>query len=93
MYPHYAYYPENHGHYYFQPYNWEHYSRDMAFLLGVGHVAPYSEEGLHELKPTTVPEQPLIHVRREKLPNLEDLLKPQSPEFPTPATPPAPKLD
>ena len=93
MYQHHAYYPECHGHYYFRPYNWEHYSRDMAFLLGVGQVAPYSEDGQAELKPTTVPEQPLIQTRRVKLPNLEELMKKPTPALPLPVLPPLPKLD
>lgn len=75
MYPHYAYAPECHGSYYFRPYNWEHYCQDTALMLGLGHAAPYSEDGHHELKPTTFPEQPLVKVRHPKLPNLEALLQ------------------
>jgi len=74
MYPHYAYYPECHGSYYFRPYNWEHYAQDTAFMLGLGHAAPYSVDGMADLKPTTIPEQPIIRVRHKKLPNLEAML-------------------
>lgn len=75
MYPHYAYYPECHGPYYFRPYNWEHYAQDTALMLGVGHAAPYSEDGLQELKPVAIPRQTVIQVRYQKLPNIEDLLR------------------
>ena len=86
MYPHYAYYPECHGSYYFRPYNWEHYAQDTALGLGLGPAAPYSEESFHELMPSTIPEQPLIRVRRPKLPNVEGLLrKPEVPPAPIPA--------
>ncbi len=93
MYQHYAYYPECHGSYYFRPYNWEHYYQDMSEMLGVGHMAPYSVDGMAELKPVSIPEQPVIKVRHQKLPNIEDLLRgpmvlPSSPQpvglpFPT----------
>ena len=75
MYQHYPYFPENHGYYYFRPYNWEHYSQDTPRLLGLGYAAPYAEDGFRELKPTTVVAQPVIHTRRSALPNLEDLLR------------------
>lgn len=74
MYQHYPYYPECHGSYYFRPYNWEHYAQDTSLMLGMGHVAPYSEDGLHELKPVSVSEQPLIKVRQPKLPSIEAIL-------------------
>lgn len=76
MHPHYAYYPENHGNYYYRPYNWEHYAQDTPRLLGLGYAAPYSEDGFRELKPTTVIEQPVLNPsRRKSLPNLEELLR------------------
>lgn len=76
MHPHYAYYPENHGYYYYRPYNWEHYGQDTPRLLGLGYAAPYSEDGFRELKPTTVIAQPaLIPPSKKSLPNLEDLLR------------------
>ena len=86
MYQHHAYYPECHGSYYFRPYNWENYAQDTALMLGLGHPAPYSEEGFRELKPTTIPEQPVIKVRHKKLPNLEALLVKQAilPPVPNP---------
>lgn len=75
MYPHYAYYPENHGYYYYRPYNWEHYGQDTPRMLGVGYAAPYAVDGFNELKPSTVIEQPVMPPRRKPLPNLEVLLK------------------
>lgn len=87
MYPHYAYYPECHGSYYFRPYNWEHYAQDTALMLGLGHAAPYSEDGFHELKPVVVPEQPVIQVRHQKLPNIEDLLRKPATLPPPPPSP------
>ena len=77
MHPHYAYYPENHGYYYYRPYNWEHYAQDTPRMLGLGQAAPYSEDGFRELKPTTVIEQPAVLTRRNKksLPTLEELLQ------------------
>ena len=92
MYQHYAYYPECHGSYYFRPYNWEQYSQDMQLMLGVGHAAPYSVDGMAELKPVSVPEQPVIQVRHPKLQNIEDILrKPEALTIPPrPATLPPP---
>lgn len=93
MYQHHAYYPECHGSYYFRPYNWEHYAQDTALGLGLEHAAPYSEDSLHELKPTVIPPQPVIHVRRQRLPNVEDLIRkpmavvPQAPALPKPPEP------
>ena len=77
MYPHYAYYPENHGSYYYRPYNWEHYAQDTPRMLGLGYAAPYAEDGFRELKPTAVITQPTVPPRRSKnsLPDLEDLLR------------------
>lgn len=86
MYPHYAYYPECHGSYYFRPYNWEHYAQDTAFMLGMGQPAPYSEDGFHELKPVTIPEQPVIKVRHARLPNIEAMLRKPA-TLPSPPTP------
>lgn len=75
MYPHYAYYPENHGYYYYRPYNWEHYGQDTPRMLGLGYAAPYSEDGFRELKPTAVVQQPVLAPRRKSLPKLEELLQ------------------
>lgn len=75
MHSHYAYYPENHGYYYYRPYNWEHYGQDTPRMLGLGFAAPYSEDGLRELKSTVVIEQPVLAPRRKSLPKLEDLLQ------------------
>lgn len=86
---HYAYYPECHGSYYFRPYNWEQYSQDMALMLGVGHAAPYSVDGMAELKPVSVPEQPVVQVRHPKLPNIEDILRKPA-EVKLPPLPPSP---
>ncbi len=93
MYPHYAYYPECHGSYYFRPYNWEHYFQDTALMLGAGHAAPYSVDGMAELKPVSAPDQPVIRVRHRKLPNIEVLLQEPSalPAPPQPAILPSPR--
>lgn len=77
MYPHYAYCPENHGSYYYKPYNWEHYAQDTSRMLGLSYAVPYAEDGFRELKPTTIIAQPTVPPRRSKnpLPDLEDLLR------------------
>ena len=77
MHPHYAYDPENHGYYYFRPYNWQHYAEDTSRMLGMGYAAPYSENGFRELKPATLVQQPVLIPPRSKksLPDLEDLLR------------------
>jgi len=46
MHPHYAYYPANHGYYYFRPYNYNHVElhKELASAMGLESIAPYSTE-------------------------------------------------
>jgi hypothetical protein len=46
MHPHYAYYPANHGYYYFRPYNYSHidHHKQLAAAMGIEAIAPYSTE-------------------------------------------------
>lgn len=42
LYPHYAYYPECHGRYYFRPYTWVHIAQDRIAFPGIDQAMPYS---------------------------------------------------
>ena len=42
LYPHYAYFPECHGYYYFTPYNWVHIDQHRMTIPGQNFKNPYS---------------------------------------------------
>jgi hypothetical protein len=84
MFPHYAYYPQHHGYYYFRPYNWMHVLEHQARIVAMGGDSrnPYSVaifDPIYEdfeqrfpqiLEPPAGSVQPL----GSGLPNLEDLM-------------------
>ena len=51
MYPHYPYYPANHGYYYFRPYNYSHVAvqKEIALTLGEDPAAPYGHTAFDRL--------------------------------------------
>lgn len=82
MYPHYWYYPEHHGYYYFRPYNYTHIFEHQAIVARWGGDPrnPYSHELFHRLyssygveAPTLF--EPSLHTFRPGLPNLEEMVK------------------
>lgn len=84
MYPHYAYYPQHHGYYYFRPYNWMHVLEHQSRVLGMGGDArnPYSVAmfgGIYEdfeerFPPIVNPPAGTVQPLGSQLPNLEALL-------------------
>lgn len=84
MYPHYAYYPEHHGYYYFRPYNYmnvfDHIEKSMQ--MGGSPWHPYSVSMFADIPHPAVPldptalgsEEPAVNPTRVRLPILEDLL-------------------
>ena len=49
MYPHYPYFPECHGYYYFRPYNWIHIDRHRLTIPGEDFKDPYSNKVFDQL--------------------------------------------
>lgn len=87
MYPHYPYYPQDHGYYYFRPYNYMNVYNHMGQVTALGGDPrnPYSVamfdpiyEDFYQQYPRVI-EPPAGSVRPlgSNLPNLEDLLKQQ----------------
>lgn len=84
MYPHYAYFPEHHGYYYFRPYNWMHVLEHQARIVGMGGDSrnPYSVamfdviyQDFEQRFPRIIdPPAGSIRPLGSHLPNLEDLL-------------------
>lgn len=79
LYPHYAYYPKDHGYYYFRPYNYTHVLEHQQTVLKWGGDPrnPYSTHVLANLfvnvqHPAPTP----LRLQGVSLPQLEDLLKP-----------------
>lgn len=83
MYPHYAYYPEHHGYYYFRPYNYTTLleQQHKAVQLGASPINPYSVTMLDPLMAEFARRYPVkedsyeqVLPQRESLPTLESLL-------------------
>ena len=84
MYPHYAYYPQDHGYYYFRPYNWMHVQQHagQVMMMGGDPANPYSTamfdsiyEGFYaENPPLEEPPAGSVEPIGSSLPLLEDLL-------------------
>lgn len=83
MYPHYAYFPEHHGYYYFRPYNFMHVFQHQEQVLQLGGDSrnPYSVSMFAPLHREFDERVPRIHEPEERvrlqevpLPQLEDLL-------------------
>jgi hypothetical protein len=85
MYPHYAYYPQDHGYFYFRPYNYMNVYNHMGQVTSLGGDPrnPYSVamfdpiyEDFYQQYPRVI-EPPAGSVRPfgSSLPNLEDLLQ------------------
>jgi len=83
MYPHYAYFPEHHGYYYFRPYNYTNVfkHRQQALQLGVSPSNPYSISMLNPLFEqfalthlAPVDDYEKLPPSRKSLPILEDVL-------------------
>jgi hypothetical protein len=83
MYPHYAYFPEHHGYYYFRPYNYMHIFEHQQQVLQLGGDPrnPYSVSMFAPLHREFEERVPRIHEPEERvrlqeppLPQLEDLL-------------------
>lgn len=79
LYPHYPYYPKDHGYYYFRPYNYIHVLEHQQTVLKWGGDPrnPYSTQVLANLfvnvqHPVSTP----LRLQGVSLPHLEDLLKP-----------------
>ncbi|MDA1017429.1 MAG: hypothetical protein O3A00_23605 [Planctomycetota bacterium] len=49
LYPHYAYFPECHGYYYFTPYNWVHIDQHRMTIPGQDFKNPYSNAVFDQL--------------------------------------------
>lgn len=85
MYPHYAYYPQDHGYYYFRPYNYMNVYNHMGQVVALGGDPrnPYSVamfdpiyEDFYQQYPRIVePPAGSIKPFGSSLPNLEDLLR------------------
>ena len=84
MYPHFAYFPQDHGYYYFRPYNYTHIYEHQARVVSMGGDPrnPYSvamfnpiyEEFNQNAQP--LPVLPgTVHPLGSQLPMLEDLLR------------------
>lgn len=92
--PHFPYYPQYHGYYYFRPYNWEHVwmHQALAPMLGESPYTPYATTAFQpiyaELPPEELPDRqtlPLTPGLERGLPSLEYLLR--EPEEEAPAAP------
>jgi hypothetical protein len=85
MYPHYAYYPQDHGYYYFRPYNYMNVYNHMGQVVTLGGEPrnPYSVamfdpiyEDFYQQYPRVVePPSGSVKPIGSSLPNLEDLLR------------------
>lgn len=89
--PHFPYYPEYHGYYYFRPYNWEHVwaHQALAPMLGESPYTPYATTAFQaiyaELPPEELPDRqtlPLTPGLQHGLPSLEFLLQPPPEDMP-----------
>lgn len=83
LYPHFAYYPEDHGYYSFRPYNWVHIEQAKSAFPGIDQTAPYSNKFLTGIELEFIRTNgpgPLAtnsdqaRDLREHLPNVEDIL-------------------
>ena len=84
MYPHFAYYPQDHGYYYFRPYNYIHVFEHRARVMSWGGDPrnPYSlalfdpvYEEFRQNVPALAPLPGSVQPLGSHLPNLEDLLQ------------------
>jgi hypothetical protein len=81
LYPHYAYYPKCHGYWHFRNYNWIHIDQHRMTLAGEDIKFPYSDRiftavyAEFEYPIGEVNSDQLTQIRKNRLPNLEDLLK------------------
>ena len=86
MYPHYAYFPQDHGTYYFRPYNYTNVLEQQAQIMSMGGdpLNPYSvsmfddiyEQYYAQFPPESDPPAGTVEPFGSSLPNLEDLLSP-----------------
>jgi hypothetical protein len=85
MYPHFPYYPQDHGYYYFRPYNYVHVNAHIGQVMAFGGDPqnPYSVsifdsiyEAYYQQNPRVI-EPPIGSVQPigSSLPMLEDLLR------------------
>lgn len=93
LFPHYPYFPEHFGYYYFRPYNYVHIFEHQAIVARWGGDPrnPYSHElftRLYENLPVDPPSPfvPGLRGVRSGLPDLEDLV-PKKPDVPVPPAP------
>lgn len=86
MYPHFPYYPEHHGYYYFRPYNYSNVlmHRSQGLQLGVSPANPYSVSMLDPLferfsmtNLSRDDDYDRLPPHRNSLPQLESLLDPK----------------
>lgn len=84
MYPHFAYYPQDHGYYYFRPYNYIHVFEHRARVVSLGGDPrnPYSVamfdpiyEEFNQNAPVMQPLPGSVHPLGSQLPMLEGLLQ------------------
>ncbi|MBI1312412.1 hypothetical protein GC176_14065 [bacterium] len=83
LYPHYWYYPSDHGYYSFRPYNWTHIEWARQALPGIDPRAPYSNDPLtaiqnefiavHGPGPLAANSDQIPDIRTH-YPNVEDIL-------------------
>jgi hypothetical protein len=83
LYPHFAYFPEEHGYYSFRPYNWLHIEQAKSAFPGIDPKAPFSNKFITEVQDEFIKTNgpgPLAlgsdQARdiRVRLPNVEDIL-------------------
>ncbi len=59
MIPHYAYFPENHGYYYFRPYNYIHFDEARRTVPGRDPKFPFSTQIIDDFEKSAGPERTL----------------------------------
>uniref|UniRef100_A0A7C4LNI4 Uncharacterized protein n=1 Tax=Schlesneria paludicola TaxID=360056 RepID=A0A7C4LNI4_9PLAN len=81
LYPHYPYFPKDHGYYYFRPYNYIHVltHQQTVVKLGGDPRNPYSTQLLANLFVNVEHPPTMTFLRQQEndLPRLEDLLDPK----------------
>lgn len=79
LYPHFAYFPECHGYYYFRPYNWVHIDQHRMTIPGQNFKNPYSNDVFDRLYADRdnlgEVDSDQVKPNQARLPLLEDLLK------------------
>ncbi|MFP6764006.1 MAG: hypothetical protein VB858_10315 [Planctomycetaceae bacterium] len=79
LYQHLAYYPECHGYFYFQPYNWVQIDQHRKTIPGQDHKFPYSDAVFDRLyanqKDLGERDSDTVLPIYDTLPQLEELLK------------------